>query len=275
MINNDDVSYCPSFRNSGIMTKAMENATVVQSISQNSKTCPDGLTAIGSHFCLNTDDKNDETANIFRCNLRCLYDSNNQSKIVRSQCAQLGDKTCQFEGLNCQVFLEKEDTSKITEKSQSNSSTNIDSCSESNSSNITKDTIMTTAFKKTQLMREMNEGAISNGKKSSLYNFPEIVEFGAEPRIKKFLIPPSMNENEQKKFSDMLVEDMPMITSLHDQCCASVLKNEFAPTTDWARKEIENIGMILGSMETDSEYDPLTTCPGKDKVPIKNMCPNL
>lgn len=274
-MSGDDVSYCPSFRNSGIMTKAMENASVVESMSQTSKTCPDNLSVVGSHFCLNTEDRNDETANIFRCNLRCLHDSNNQSKIVQRQCTQLGDPTCKFAGLNCQVFAVEEGKSEEEANITPPLTTTNHAESSCESSNPTKDSIMTTAFKKTQLMREMHEGAISNGKKSSFYNFPEIVEFGAEPRIKKFLLPPSMNEDERKKFSEMLIEDMPMITSLHDKCCSSVLKNEFSPTTTWARKEIENIGMILGSMETDSEYDPLTTCPGKDKIPIKNTCPNL
>lgn len=288
-----DLSFCAQFRDSGIMASAMQNSRVIQTHDSGESACPDGLSKVGSHFCLAVNDAADENANAFRCNLRCLNASNPGSSVIRKQCIELGDETCQFENLQCAAFVSpsSDDSSLKAESAaasgsksstvvpgQKQVSTKQDPTSEESSqihSCNVKDDIMAMAFQKTQLLREMYEGARSDGKRSSFYNFPEVVEFGADPRMKKFFYPSSMSEKEQQKFAETIVEDFPMITSLHDKCCTSTLKNALKPTADWARKEIENIGMVLGSMEMDSAYDPMTTCPGKDKVPISAQCPNL
>ena len=271
-----DMTFCAALRDSRLMSEILKNSPRVSSYNTNEKQCPSGMKPIGNLSCLNVDDPIDVDANMFRCNLRCLNgaskktdDSTTTNQIIVGQCRELGDATCKFAQVDCAKTMELAKVGGAATKSVIERSSTNTQCGGS-----LKQDIMASSFKKTQMMRELRDGASSGGRASTDAIHPDVVALGAEAKLRDFILPPNLNEEKREQFHNLLVEEMPMITSIHDRCCeGGQPPTEFGAAA--ARGEIDKIAAILGAMEMDKEYDPLQTCPGKNGDLISKRCPNL
>ena len=229
---------------------------------------PTGKCSVGTfavnNLCLSAQ-TDDDDANLYRCNLRCM-DSTWKNDSITTQCAELGDDTCTFSALDCEAIF------RTAGGSGDNREVADDACTQNPSDIASSNAIMADAFAKTQMMRELAVGVASRGRANGPY--PDILALGLDAKVREFVHPPNMDVEDRQRFVTSIVEDLPMITSVHDRCCPgrTTIAGINAAST---RTELDKIASVLGAIKVDEYYDPFTTCPGKDAPSTAVLCPDL
>lgn len=257
------VAYCPELRESGLMEDVLRAVPRVSGYDALAQQCPDGTEPVGGLSCLNTTDPHNTDANMFRCNLRCLNRRAHGSEaLMREQCEQLGDATCEFAQVDCATTMAAARARGAVDDERG-------ATADVPIATATRDSIMSSAFQKTLMMREVLRGALDG--RDAAAN--ELVELGREPRVRQFLLNPTLDATTRERVATALVEEMPTITSIHDACCRQVGGGSFESAAD-ARREIDKMAAVSGLMEADPEYDPTRRCPGSDAL-VRDACPFL